>query len=1080
MGVLRSTALRRRVQPTAGNRPRCGVAARLLVLGTHTPSILELLWRGAWLGGRLRRWVVSGWRRPLLWVIAIGACLWVIDRWLSALSWFSFWSVLALAIISAFGFAIWRARVRMVVEPFLDYTGSEESGTEEPKVAPAVNTLLVAELAALRDLFVVNDDRTAVHTVAGEARPVETTLQLEDVSEFLSDSATSDSKLSFGPLVVPIGTVLAMLGRLARGPRLSGTVQIVGTRGPDDEARQLATLTAFYSSADGLRSWSVEQMLYDDAGPLFHGSAMRGMVKELATRIFADLALPNVRSWRASKCFLEGLDCYRLAGEGRRDRGLKLQQAERLFAEALGYDDQLPLARYNLGVVYSLMAEDARARDPEGASRHEIAAENAWRDELRHSDAKPEVYYQLASLYYMQGRFDDVPSLCDRAIELDRDAAGKAKAYDLKGLAERARDDEGSSLDRAVASRRRAVAYGWLALLRGELTASDSAGTREPASLGLFNLAIGLAYRMKAKSLDRRRLGRGFRQCKDLLGLAARLKDSSPPHFELAKIALEFGHPGVAVRELRAALRIDPFDGLCWVYLASAASDGYVDATKRRDAASAAAWQVETRRATRNACNFLSSGEIEGHAEQLATALEVIGDDQEAAAVRAFPIFLRELAADDSAAVAGGEQLGERVEQLETQLREETQLWYRGHIAMNLGLLYQRTANPQESLRCFDEAIRSFETDHPEEIRRSGLRGQRARELVKLQRWQNALSDALGATAEDPVNSWERQVLGDVYRDLEDLEHAVEAYQFALLSSPDNAGLHWQLGYCHWLLALEATDHERRAAAYRRAIEHFRAMLALSPDSEDVRWSHYWLGRAHTDIGDYRHALPHFRIAGALAESPTVVKMFTAQAYMRMKNYESAESTIAEALHDLSTKLDAPDGALTEVSLIGKDIGDEWSAGAVVAELHALLAQSLIRRDARIEDARTAIRAAGDMLDRLGTDENRFTRATIRQLEGLIFAKEERYDAAIEALQESIDIAPDAETYADLGAACAAKIDVVRTKRERRQLRLRALRACKHARDLDVALEYGDKIDATLAGLEERPKTAAGVEPSEA
>ena len=1070
---MKAKTLRQIGASATGDVPRCGVFAQLLVIGTHAPSVLVLLWRSAWFVGRLRRWLVGGWRRPLLWIAATGSVLWAIERWGSAPSWLSFWSLLALAVILAFAVTVWRARVRMVVEPFLDYTGAvESSGSGGPSVAPAVNTLLVAELAALRDLFVAGDDRTAVQTQAGEARPVETTLQLQDISEFLSDPATSDSKLSFGPLVVPIGTVLAMLGRLARGPRLSGTVQIVRTAEPNGTPSQLATLTAFCSSADGLRSWTVEQVLYDDTGPLFQGSAMRGMVKELATRIFADLALSKAHSWRATQCFLEGLTCYRLASESRRDRGLRLQRAERLFAEALGHDDELPLARYNLGVVYSEMSTDATDRDPAGSERYAIAAENAWRAELERSDSEPDVYYALGNLYYSRGS-DGVPRLCDRAVELERSAAGKAKAYDLKGLAERLLDTE-FALDRALASRRRSAAYAWLALLRAELVAADPGGTRELASLRISNLAVGLAYEMRANTHDRRRVKRGFRNCRALLRQAARLEDALAPHFELGKIALEFDSRGggIAVRELQAALRIDPFAGICWACLAAASSKGYQVAIERDHPAEAEGWRAETQRAAQNACNYVPVEQFGDEiAEQLAEALEVIGDQQEAVAVRAFPDFYKELSAVDTGDAANADAL-------EKQLAAVDHPWYRGHIANSLGMLYHGADRPDAALSCFDEAIGSFTAGYPEEIRRSGLRGQRAQSLVALKRWHDALSEALGAAAEDPTNPWERQVLGDVYRDLEDLEHAVEAYDFALLWSPDNVTLHGNLGWCHQRLAQEATEPQRRAEAYRLAIGHLEAMLALSPESKDAPWIHHWLGLAFTATSDYRRAVPHFRVVGKTTESAPVVALYTAQAYTRMKNYARAEATITEALDALRTRINDVNDPLKEDSYIGAEIEDKWPVSDIVVEMCTLLASSYIERDARTEDARSAIRDARGMLDRLKADPDQNALANIHQLEGLIFWKEEQHDAAIEALQLSIDIAPAPETYFDLGGVCMAKIDLARTKRERLQLARRARQACEHARELDVALEWRDRIDATLAALEARPDGIAPGEPT--
>ena len=71
------------------------------------------MWRVARAVGRVRRWVTSGWRRPALWLAVAAALLWGFDRLVTPISWLSFWSVLVLAIIAAFGVAVWRARGRV-------------------------------------------------------------------------------------------------------------------------------------------------------------------------------------------------------------------------------------------------------------------------------------------------------------------------------------------------------------------------------------------------------------------------------------------------------------------------------------------------------------------------------------------------------------------------------------------------------------------------------------------------------------------------------------------------------------------------------------------------------------------------------------------------------------------------------------------------------------------------------------------------------------------------------------------------------------------------------------------------------
>jgi len=72
------------------------------------------------------------------WIAAVAAAGAVVDRRVMSISWLSLWSVLALAVVAAFAVAVWRARDRIVIEPFLDYTSpaAQEDGGDAT-AAPA-------------------------------------------------------------------------------------------------------------------------------------------------------------------------------------------------------------------------------------------------------------------------------------------------------------------------------------------------------------------------------------------------------------------------------------------------------------------------------------------------------------------------------------------------------------------------------------------------------------------------------------------------------------------------------------------------------------------------------------------------------------------------------------------------------------------------------------------------------------------------------------------------------------------------------------------------------------------------------
>jgi tetratricopeptide (TPR) repeat protein len=1025
--------------------------------------VLAFLWRAAWVTGRCRRWITGGWRRPALWIVATALVLWLVDRWIVSLSWLSLWSALVLAVVAAFAHAVWQARVRMVVEPFLDYTTVQPEQEEDaPRAeaateAPGVNAILVSELAALRDLFrTVTRPRSGVQTAVGKGQPLQATLQLEDVGEFLRSASVGDSKLSIGPFTVPIGTVMAMLGRLAQGPRVSGALQVVRSTGPDGDTLRAATLTAYYAGRDGLASWSVERELADETTPLVHTAAMRAMIEELAARMFADLALSGTSSWRASKRFLEALELYRLAQESKSDRTLKLKHAERAFVEALGHDEDIPLARYNLGVIYRELNRDAREED---AGHLEKAAEMAFRDELQRPGADWQPYYALAQTYYDARRFSDVAPLCDRVLELAREPQHKAEAYDLKGLAERQLPDIEAprALARATLSRRRAVAYAWLALLRAEVAAGDPLPARGVAAHCLINLGVAVAYRVFAQAPGRSRR-RTYRQCKSLMRRCVRVEDRYLPQFELGKIAQDYEDRQLAVSQLKAALRIDPTAAPCWTRLAEVDAQLHAEAVAEGAFLRANEWAVLARHATARARDYLevrvlTASELDDIVERLAGALDEIGDVVEAAAVRRMPETLDRLAASTLA----------DVDDLRGLRDDEGDAWLRGQISVRMGDLYREDEQHVLAEECYAAAIEAFDDSYPDEIRRRGLKGMLAGSLQSQDgKQQHALREAHAAVAAAPTSWWERDVLGNVYTNVGDLESAVESYEAALLWEPNNPWLHRKLGNCHWNIGDDSMRRERRAQAFRKAIEHYQAVLDLhSPSDFRSRVSaHYWLGRVHTEAGDYDHAIPHFRNACAERGPAPVVQLYLGQAYVRMKGYAKAEDTLTQAIA-AADQIAAPDPTKT----IGAEVEDEWPAAALGAMARCLLALSLIERDARFDEARTHILDARALLDRLAEPGYEAIRASSYELEGRILLEEEKVDLALAAFREAVGLSPDPETYAHLARALAAKAETVRTKRERRWWLDRAWRACRHARDLDTTGEYGTGIDETAAAL---------------
>src|SRR3954452_7811126 len=361
------------------------------------------------------------------------------------------------------------ARKRVVIQEFVDYTTSDEQAVK------GLGTLLVAELSRLHDLYSrVNDQLSSPLSVgvqhrggtgaAGEPGAF-LSVRADDLTGTLNDAIATESKVQFAGVTIPIGFVFSIVGRIARGPRIMGSLHYT-------EAVGGPTLTAQLVGAGRAHQWRVE------AGGEGGQGFLDPMVTELGARMFNDLTLRSAVRWRAIRSFTEYLSLYWESHRTPRDRGGNLKLAEGKLLEAIAEDETFDLAYYNLGVIYSQLAETERmaaeASDyvgrgdaPEAAYRARIdAALAAFNRAVAVNRDRTEAIYALAVHEYAGGSDDDLEGIvcrCGRVLELDRH---HAQALDLRGMALR-RLEHWRDAER---SHRKAVALSWRSLRHAEFT----------------------------------------------------------------------------------------------------------------------------------------------------------------------------------------------------------------------------------------------------------------------------------------------------------------------------------------------------------------------------------------------------------------------------------------------------------------------------------------------------------------------------------------------------------------------------------------------------------------------------------
>jgi predicted Zn-dependent protease len=1075
-------------------------------------------WQGSRLVGQLRRHLLSG-RRWLLWLLVVEELVLVLCLALAGrlvLHWVALGFVYVFVgwVAQIFVLVLAQARKRVVVEQFTDSTGDAQKPDSR-----GLATLLVGELAEFRDLYSTVDER-AIPTAVQKSRPLAATIKVEDVSDFLESPALIETKASVGPVQVPIGALFAFLGRFVRGPRLFGGVHV--------EEGSLV-LAAQLAQQRDLKTWRVERSL--PAAPV-NGriEVPQDMIRELACRMFSDLALGSPGGWEATKTFAAALSSIRDCLRTPENRRITLQEAEGLLIQALKEDEQLGYVYYNLGVVFtelSRLAEDegrnAKGREDKDGNRSDVearthwnAAEAAFRRQIELTPDRWEAYYALAQTY--KGRrptpqWDYVLKRCDRVASMKPGRATIAKVLLLKSDANNSKYKEllekkeieraDAELELMIENRRMAVAEAWTAL--GQKVRSgrgDAALEAHLAASALKGLAEGVREKGRRKTQEQRdeaiaRSSKASKQALHLLGRAVELAPNDAAiRFALGKAAMK-SDPQRAIREIDEALRIDPTKPKYWRTLALLHAQ---NAAENADLGEADHAEYCCKEALRLVDCYGADDDDKGTATTPKTIARASEDEESVAetlaGVKEAYKKLGKRYAKKARRVRGMRALARLCREEKPASGELTKLqekaaardpWEAGQALVALGRLDLRKRRYKAAERHFEFALKKL-APYPEEVVRRNVRIDYAEALqnVKPPNYDGAFEELRRAIGDDPLHSAPREALADAYARINDFKQAEGVLEDALQWDPDRPMLHRKRGRCRWELAQDWQNGRRRREALIRAVASFRTALQLSEhhtlDAQLV--SHYWLARLHKELGEYERAIPYLRQATICKGAQPLIRLLLGEAYIRARAYDAAEDELEFA---------AANAHKTKKDDYGKYFEDTgWPPGRVEAYAHTLLALGYAERGVKSTKAQEAMDAADKALKAArGSKSDRAldaTEAAYMYVEGL-FALAEHETApnglttAIEAFRTSLGLSPQSETYVGIARAClyATEDPASNTRRwiERGE------DACRTAIELDATGRFSGQAEALLADFAEarrllQARAAAAQEDSQA
>jgi Flp pilus assembly protein TadD len=285
--------------------------------------------------------------------------------------------------------------------------------------------------------------------------------------------------------------------------------------------------------------------------------------------------------------------------------------------------------------------------------------------------------------------------------------------------------------------------------------------------------------------------------------------------------------------------------------------------------------------------------------------------------------------------------------------------------------------------------------------------------------------------------------------DRKDYEAAVTAYQEYLAKKPDDATVHYDLGYAYTAMQKSAeakAEYEKAisldpkmAAAYQNlgltlltsdpaaAVAPLQKAAELLPEDARAKWL---LGTALETNGKLDLAIGQYEAAKKLDDKDPDIQASLGGALLRAGRPAEAESVFREAL-----SLHPEGGALGQAHI---GLAQALIAEKKIEEAAKELAAYLVSRP---DDANARMELAGELAELGKNDEAlaELDRATVGAPENLralklrvhIASQRKHYDDAIPALQKAIALAPqDADMVAQLGHIYLEKRDYTNAANE--------------------------------------------------
>jgi tetratricopeptide (TPR) repeat protein len=810
-----------------------------------------------------------------------------------------------------------KMRKRIALIPFDDFTGDNELKL----LAKGIPRKLANHINRLTELFRTIDEINP----ESKKRLIKATVGIQDIGKNLKELVTPDQKIKIASLLeIPIGAIMAWIGRILGGPRLEGSLYMIQDK---------LELTAQISGGGLDKSWSVTSNDLDVKNDdLKNTEKVEKMTEQLIYRIFTDLVHVGSPRWRAVYRFTRGLYAYRRTLRKEKDKELNLRKAEEAFIAALNDDNKFVQCHYNLGVIYKELEKHA-------------SAEVAFREALKEDHTNADAYLELAMGYYNTENYIDALWFCEQAINLRPE---DAQAWNLKGVIcwdsceDKLKDDNDSNEEKPAHDKdidpdeeneeeykkcienkvififEEAARLSWQALCRSILHGEFKPKLKNTARICMRNLAVVNA------EIKKRSAKRIFYQSISISSGEGDL------YFELGKFFFKKNKWKKAQLAFKKIFEDDPTlmgPIAFWAYYSKANAEiyeRYKDKPKRKTAADYSekivldGYKHFLYAVSNEIGNFPEA--IDKHCDEMSGALNLIGKTGEADYIlELLPDLLEFFSIRDA-------QQYDNLEEVEQEIFDESHEppsvklkdWKWAEIQFNIWRIKGFLSGDKQEIDfpcCIESLERTIEDikgmeemDMKREIKTHRLYGLLAQCYLQKQEkdFNKALYYARKAMSINPESPKEREILSEVYFALNDYELAQKEFENCLNLEPKDPDLHYIPNIRMWHGFLLRSPGKREKAfkavieSLDKALMVMRYRLPGAEDREslleDLEELHFQLGVFHNEIKQYDEAISHYKIAGAMKGKKSLeAKIKLGWTYMEAKAYNKAEQTFRDA-----------------------------------------------------------------------------------------------------------------------------------------------------------------------------------------